>query len=123
MNTKHPHISVDICISERHWELGEGNVQKAMLQALEKTERSQWRVVCANIIAECSEPYRTLVLSREILEDLRMQQLQYKNGRANTGTTSTDTLFRFTAEMHTPLVQEDTHPAAGFECKSCSSPV
>lgn len=125
MNIEYPHIPISLCITEHHWQLSGGNLQKALLLALEATEKTRWRVVCANIITECDEPYRTLVLSRKVLEELRAQQLQYRKNLADGANHSHyeyKELFRFTADMHMPLAQ-DRHTSADFEAAAQLSPV
>jgi len=95
MSTKHPRQDIEVCISARDWESSSGDFQLALLHAVERDTRSRWRVVCANILAECIEPYRTLVLRREVLDSLRAQQQS-----------SCLEISQVTAELHTPLYED-----------------
>lgn len=121
MDIQHPRTTVDIFITERDWQLSEGNFQKALLRSLQRAENTQWRIVCANIIVECSEPYRTLVLSRKVLENLREQQSQHRQMMTNMSTHNPDKMLQFTAEMHMPLVK-DAYAQASLESADSKAP-
>jgi hypothetical protein len=94
---------IDISITPRDWQSSGGDSETALLRALERSVRSRWRVVCPNILVECIEPYRTLVLHNEAVQNLREQQMlaqQHINGTSPYGI---DEPFQVSAELHTPL--------------------
>ena len=107
MSTKPLREEIEVCISARDWQSSEGDFQPALLRALERNTKSRWRAVCANILVECIEPYRTLVLRREILETLRAQQqvLTAQQHQEIDSSVCPD-LFTVKAEMHTPLIED-----------------
>jgi len=103
MMNQHPREAINVCISSHDWQSSDGDFQAALLCALERKTGEKWRVVCANIMVECSGLYRTLVVSREVLADLREQQCQYKQNRDAMHFMTSEVMFRFNAEIHLPL--------------------
>ena len=105
MNTEHPRVEIEVSVSGNDWALSEGNFQVALAHALERETKSRWRVVCANILVECNEPYRTLVLQREVLETLRSQQFLFRQQTEMDARTYPG-VFPVKAELHTPLIND-----------------
>ena len=107
MNFSHPRRDIDVCISAHDWEICGGDLQSALLHVLERDTQSRWRVVCANILVECIEPYRTLVLRSDVLERLRKQQQVLNSERKKEIDFSVcPEIFQVKAELHTPLAED-----------------
>jgi len=58
-------------------------------------------------LVECAEPYRTVVLSREVLKTLRTQQALFSAQMQNENTAwICPEIFQVKAEMHIPLIED-----------------
>lgn len=107
MSNQHPREEIAVFISASDWQLSNGEYQAALLGALGQHTKSQWRMVCANILVECSEPYRTVVLCREVLETLRTYQALFGAQTQNENAAWIfPEIFQVKAEMHTPLIED-----------------
>jgi hypothetical protein len=101
--------AIDISINARDWQSSDGDFQGALLRALEHGARSRWRVVCPNILVECIEPYRTLVIKNEVLQALREQQRLFHEHMGSSASTPAFEAWhdpiQISAELHTPLAE------------------
>lgn len=107
MSTEYPREEIEVSISAYDWEKCKGDFQSALIVALERETKSHWRIVCANILVECCEPYRTLVLQNEMLENLRAQQHLYKQQQKEVALFVCPEIFQVKAELHTPLIADE----------------
>lgn len=104
MNREDKRHEIDICITARDWQSSDGDFQTALARALERSARSRWRVVCPNILVECIEPYRTLVLGSATVQSLRAEEQSFAEKRGEGARTHTpNDSFQVTGELHSPL--------------------
>lgn len=107
MSTEYPREEIEVSISTYDWEKCKGDFQSALIQALKRETKSHWRVVCANILVECSEPYRTLVLQNEMLKNLRAQQYLCRQQQKEMAFFVCPEMFQVKAELHMPLIADE----------------
>ena len=104
MKMKHPKEEIEVCISASDWEACQGDFQAALMRALTRETKTQWRVVCANIMVECTEPYRTLVIQSAVLETLRQQQNAFQQQCEEV---ICPEMSHIKADMHMPLIADE----------------
>ena len=102
---EHPKEEIEVCISANDWKTSQGDFQAALVRALSRKTKTQWRVICANIMVECTEPYRTLVVQSAVLETLREQQISFQ--QQPEAEVICPEISYVKADMHMPLIADE----------------
>jgi hypothetical protein len=99
-------VEITLRIMPGDWEDETGSLESILLKALERRTNSHWRSVCPSLFVECTEPYNTVVLRHDALQQLREQYALQQECKSNTSPASltrAQKSFQFKAELYAPL--------------------